>query len=89
MSGEPGRLAWNGKRAESKNGKKIMAKKKKMALGLTWGKNGPEMAQKWDLGSFFHLFCHWGPSAIFYFLASFFQFYFGPFSTLYLVAPCG
>ena len=27
-----------------------------MALGPKWGKNGPKIAKKWDLGSFFHFF---------------------------------
>ena len=38
-----------------KMGKKL-AKKKKMALSPKWGKNGPKMAKKWDLGSFFYFF---------------------------------
>ena len=29
-----------------------------MALGPKWGKNGPEMAKKWDLGSFSIFFGH-------------------------------
>ena len=65
-----------------------------MALGPKWGKNGPKMAKKWDLGSFLYFFAifwpffpHFGPRAIFYFLANFFPFLdFGPFSILYQAA---
>ena len=61
-----------------------------MALGPKWGKNGPKMAKKWDLGSFFYVsaifgpfFPHFGPRAIFFFLANFFPFLdFRPFSIL-------
>ena len=76
-----------------------MAKKigQKMENGLRpemGKKNGPKMAKKWDLGSFFYFFAifgpflpHFGPRAIFYFLANFFPFLdFGPFSILYQAA---
>ena len=76
-------------RPKSENGKKL-AKKLKMAIGPKWGKNGPKMAKKWDLRSSFYFFTifgpffpHFGPIAIFYFLANFFPFSdFGPFSIL-------
>ena len=45
---------------KSKNGKKL-AKKQKMALGPKRGKNGPKIAKKWDLGSFFYFFAMFGP----------------------------
>ena len=65
-----------------------------MALGPKWGKNGPKMAKKWNVGSFFYFFAifgpffpHFGPRAIFHFFANFFPFLdFGPFSILYQAA---
>ena len=75
---ESGRLEENGKRAEIQKWEKL-------------ARNGEKMAQKWDLGSFFYFFAifgpffpHFGPRAIFYFLANFSPFLdFGPFSILY------
>ena len=73
---------------------KNLVEKWQMAHGPKWGKNGTDMAQKWDLGSFFYffvisvpLFPHFKPWAISLFSHLFYPFLdFGPFSILYQVA---
>ena len=65
-----------------------------MALGPKWGKNGPKMVKKWDLGSFFYFFTIFGPffpisgrEPFSIFWPIFFPFLdFGPFSILYQAA---
>ena len=56
--------AWHrvGKRAETQKWE-TLAEKQKMAHGPTWGNDGPNMAKKLDLGSFFLHF--WAPFSIF------------------------
>ena len=63
-----------------------------MALGPKWGKNGPKIAKKWDLGSFFPFFWpffpYFGLRAIFFFFLPIFSPFldFGPVSILYQAA---
>ena len=76
-----------------KMGKKIGQKIKngpRPEMGKKWPKNG-EKIEKWPQIPFFSAFLghfsHFGPRAIFYFLANFFPFLdFGPFSILYQAA---
>ena len=68
---------------KSKNGKKLAKKKKMAEMGKRWPKNGEKIGHFFP--SFFAIFGpffpHFGPRAIFYFLANFFPFLdFGPFS---------